>query len=54
MEGRGELKKEGSGEKTRPDTRHKMHLVCVFFTFENNTGQTDGRTDLQTDGYDLI
>ena len=32
-------------KKTRPDTRHKMRLVCVLFTFENNTGHTDGRTD---------
>ena len=39
---------------TRPDTRHKMRLVCVFFTFQNNTGQTDGRTDLRTDGHDLL
>ena len=23
---------------TRPDTRHKMRLVCIFLTFENNTG----------------
>ena len=36
--------------KTRPDTRHKMHLVCVLFPFENNTGHTDGRTDGPTDG----
>ena len=35
-------------KKTRPDTRHKMRLVCVLFTFENNTGHTDGRTDGQT------
>ena len=34
---------------TRPDTRHKMLLVCVLFTFENNTGQTDGPTDRPTD-----
>ena len=27
--------------ETRPDTRHKMHLVCVLFTFENNTGHTE-------------
>ena len=32
-------------ERTRSDTRHKMRLVCVLFTFQNNTGQTDGRTD---------
>ena len=31
--------------KARPDTRHKMNLVCILFTFENNTGQTDRRTD---------
>jgi len=36
--------------KTRPDTRRKMRLVCVLFTFENNTGQTDGPTDGPTDG----
>ena len=36
--------------KTRPDTRHKMRLVCVLFTFENNTGRTYGRTDGRTDG----
>ena len=39
-----------SPPKTRPDTRHKMRLVCVLFTFENNTGHTDGRTD----GHNLI
>ena len=27
------------------EIRHKMRLVCVLFTFENNTGRTDGRTD---------
>ena len=27
-----------------------MHLVCVFFTFEYNTGRTDLRTDGPTDG----
>ena len=36
-------------QQTRPDTRHKMRLVCVLFTFENNTGPTDLRTDLRTD-----
>ena len=35
---------------TRPDTRHKMRQVCVLFTFENNTGPTDRRTDGPTDG----
>ena len=35
--------------ETRPDTRHKMRLVCVLFTFENNTGQTDGPMDGRTD-----
>ena len=35
---------------TRPDTRHKMRLVCVLFTFKNNTGRTYGRTDGWTDG----
>ena len=37
-------------EETRPDTRHKMRLVCVIFNFENNTGRTYGRTD----GHDLL
>ena len=41
-------------KKTWPDTRHKMRLVGVFFTFENNTGQTDGRTDGPADGHDLL
>ena len=36
-------------DETRPDTRHKMRLVCVLFTLENNTGRTDLRTDLWTD-----
>ena len=27
-----------------------MRLVCVLFTFENNTGHTDGRMDGRTDG----
>ena len=36
--------------ETRPDTRHKMRLLCVIFAFENNTAPTDGPTDLQTDG----
>ena len=36
-------------KKKRPDTRHKMHLVCVLFTFENTTGPTDGPTDGRTD-----
>ena len=36
--------------RTRPDTRHKMRLVCVLSTFGNNTGHTDGRTDRGTDG----
>ena len=35
--------------QTRPDTRNKMRLVCVLFTFENNTGHTDLRTDGQMD-----
>ena len=35
--------------RTRPDTRHKMRLVCVLFTFENNTGPTYGPTDRRTD-----
>ena len=33
---------------TRPDTRHKMRLVCVLFTFENNMGRTDRQTDGRT------
>ena len=41
-------------EETRPDTRHKMRLVRVLFTFGNNTGRTDGRTDGPTDRYDLL
>ena len=32
--------------RTRPDTRHKMHLVGVLFSFENNWGRTDGHTVL--------
>ena len=39
---------------TRPDTRHKMRLVCVLFTFENNTGHTNRRTDGRTDGHNLL
>ena len=47
--------------ETRPDTRHKMRLVCLFITFENNMGRTDGgtyggtygRTYGRTDGHDL-
>ena len=31
-------------QKTRPDTRQKMRLVCVLFTFEDNWGRTDGGT----------
>ena len=27
-----------------------MRLVCVLFTFENNTGRTEGRTHGQTHG----
>ena len=45
------MKNEKTKEKeTRPDTRHKMRLVCVLFTFENNAGPTDLRTDGPTDG----
>ena len=44
----------GPEQKTRPDTRHKMRLVCVLFTFENNMGQSDERTDLRMDGHDLL
>merc|ERR1719414_576531 len=54
MEGQTDPRKEGQTDRpsyieTRPDTRHKMRLVCVVFTFENNTGHTDGRTDGRTD-----
>ena len=38
-----------NADVTRPDTRHKMRLVGVLFTFENNWGRTDGRTDRRTD-----
>ena len=34
----------------RPDTWHKMRLLCVLFTFENNAALTDGPTD----GHDLL
>ena len=40
-------------KRTRPDIRHKMRLVCVLFTFENNTGPSDGPTDLRTNGHAL-
>ena len=45
-------REEGRGRRkaTRPDTRHKMRLVCVLFTIENNAGPTDGPTDRRTDG----
>ena len=49
--------REPEFDLTRPDTRHKMRLVCVLcelFTFENNTGHTDGPTDGPTDGHDLL
>ena len=36
-------------EGTRSDTRHKMCLVSVLFTFENNSGHTDRRTYGRTD-----
>ena len=39
-----------SNQETRPDTRHKMRLVNVLFTFENNAEPTDGPTDRPTDG----
>ena len=35
---------------TRPDTGHKMRQVRVLFTFEYNTGRTDGRTYERTYG----
>ena len=37
------LETERKRKKTRPDTRHKMRLVCVLFTFEKKHG-TDGPT----------
>ena len=45
--GRVKMKKK---ERTRPDTRHKMRLVCVLspstITRDRRTdGRTDGRTD---------
>ena len=42
------INKEEKKKKTRPDTRHKVRLVCVLSTFENNTRQTDGPTDGRT------
>ena len=42
--------RDATAHLTRPDTRHKMRLACVLFTFENNAGQTDLRTDRRTDG----
>ena len=33
---------------TRPDTRHKMRLICALFTFVKKHG-----TDGPTDGHDL-
>ena len=42
-------------QQTRPETRHKMRLVCVLFTLKKITrdiqtyGRTDGRTDERTD-----
>ena len=42
-------KRELETGKRRPDTRHKMRLVCVLFTFEKNAGPTDLRTDGPTD-----
>ena len=51
-------KKNGGKKVTRPDTWHKMRLVCVLFTFENNTGHMDQRTDRgtngRTDGHDIL
>ena len=43
------LKERKDVRETRPDTRHKMRLVCVLSTFENNTGRTYGPTDRRTD-----
>ena len=37
-------------KQTTPDTRHKMRLVSVLSTFENNTGRTYGHMDRWTDG----
>ena len=45
---KGERNERGKKEdqtRARPDTRHKMRLVNVLFTFEDNVGRTDGRTD---------
>ena len=39
---------ESRNIKTRLDTRHRMRLVCVLFTFLNNTGHMEGRTDRRT------
>ena len=47
--GRESGDKKGRSEGTRPDTRHKIRLVCVLSTFENNTGRTYGPTDRRTD-----
>ena len=52
--GKEQRRRKTKSEKTRPDTRHKMRLVCVLFAFENNTGPSYGRTDGPTDGHDLI
>ena len=52
-----QVKEKKSGtrvKRTRPNTRHKMRLICVLFTFENNTGPTDRRTDRRTDGNNLL
>ena len=45
----GGLEVVSKASKTRPDTWHKMRLVCVLFTLENKTGRTYGRTDRPTD-----
>ena len=34
--------------------KRKMRLVSFPFTFENNAGRTDLRTDGRTDGHDLL
>ena len=46
--------KQKKSKKKRPDTRHKMRLVYILFTFENNTGRTYGPADGRTDGHDLL
>ena len=42
---------EDNGKQGRIHGTTEMRLVCVFFTFKNNTGHMDGRTDGRTDGW---